>query len=176
MWKKTDRQHGNNKYLKKVKRGPENHEKNADQVKKIWMEPGSHLLYFDLPFIGTSEINTHKNDESQIWHAWPDQQVSLHIYSDLLCLLYVSLCCIENQKYLNTWVSKQQIPDCVTMTWCLDKLAHNSCIFLSDLNSSSLDSPSIFRLARAKVKRKLPAVLQQRVHFDLPGMSRISLQ
>lgn len=29
-------------------------------------------------------------------------------------------------------------------TWCLDTLAHNSCIFLGDLNSSWHSSPSIF--------------------------------
>lgn len=56
----------------------------------------------------------------------------------------------------------------VEASWCSDRLAHNSCIFLGNLNSSWQSCSSIS--FTAKVERMYSAVLEERVNFYLSGM------
>lgn len=68
------------------------------------------------------------------------------------------------------FVFEKQNSQVVTLSGCLDSLAHNSCIFLGDLNSSWHGSSSIFWQPEIKAKTAYPAGLEQRVNFYQPGM------
>lgn len=65
-----------------------------------------------------------------------------------------SLVCIHGK-----WVSTQKF-QLAPLTFCLDTLAHNSCIFLGDLNSSWHSSPSSFLTVPVPVERTNPAVFR----------------
>lgn len=101
----------------------------------------------------------HKTEE--IKFCW---QISLHNLLYAFCVFLLSRH-FKRWLLICKWVLKQN-SQVVSLT--LDRLAHNSCIFLGDLNSSS--HFCFFSLTKTKVKRTYPAVLGQRGNLYLPGM------